>query len=122
MYYQNRDERVDLERIWLKQSDKDRNEVALRPFDAEQKYVRAELYHQKYRLRRKEFLWNSLLDLFQSEQHLVESEMATKLSGFVNGFGSEQVYEKYMKIYGLSPVKQEHIAHERQMAKLYADD
>jgi hypothetical protein len=106
IFYQTEDELQSIEAVWSQHSDS--SEVSLERFD--NNFKAAELYHQKYRLRRKHFVFQSLLELFDdNEEKLIHSEMATKLSGFVCGFGSEPVFKRYMREFGLSPTKTSHI-------------
>lgn len=65
-------------------------------------FYAAEDYHQKWRLRRKEEFFDDLQKNYESEADLLASTAATKLNGYVGGFGTALQVERDAKRLGLS--------------------
>lgn len=69
-------------------------------------FHRAEDYHQKWRLRRRESLFSDLGRNYPDERSLLDSVAATKLNGYVGGHGTRAQLERDIGRLGLSKTGQ----------------
>lgn len=66
----------------------------------------AEDYHQKYRLRSQREIVAELTAIYPQLKDFVNSPTATRLNGYLAGYGSKAAIEKDLPKSGLSPVAQ----------------
>jgi peptide-methionine (S)-S-oxide reductase len=64
-------------------------------------FYRAEAYHQKHRLRGESELMKELQALYPGDEDLVNSTAATRLNGYLDGYGSLESLEKEFDNLGL---------------------
>lgn len=69
-------------------------------------FHRAEDYHQKWRLRRRERVFQELSRSYSDERSLLDSVAATKLNGYVGGHGTRAQLERDVGRLGLSSAAQ----------------
>jgi peptide-methionine (S)-S-oxide reductase len=62
----------------------------------------AEAYHQKYSLRRETDLMRELKAMYPNEIDFMNSTVAARLNGYLDGYGSLEVLEAELDSYGLS--------------------
>eukprot|EP00916_Digyalum_oweni_P025955 GHVL01042731.1.p1 GENE.GHVL01042731.1~~GHVL01042731.1.p1 ORF type:complete len:151 (+),score=16.27 GHVL01042731.1:269-721(+) len=77
-------------------------------------FYNAEDYHQKYMLRQDTQLLSALK---LSDAELIKSTTATKLNGYVKGFGSLEHFEADKKTFDLSPHVLDHL-HKKVKSRL----
>lgn len=64
-------------------------------------FTSAEGYHQKYLLRRNPYIFKMLG--MDSDKKIIHSYVATRLNGYVGGFGTMEDFEAELEKLGLSP-------------------
>jgi hypothetical protein len=70
-------------------------------------FYTAEDYHQKYNLRSRKAIAAELMALYPDVEDLVDSTAATRVNGYLGGFGSRAQLEDELSDLGLSPSSQE---------------
>jgi methionine-S-sulfoxide reductase len=66
------------------------------------KFYRAEDYHQKYRLRQESKLFKEYKNMFPTDRDIVDSTSATKVNGYIYGYGDEEQLMEELPKLGLS--------------------
>jgi hypothetical protein len=69
----------------------------------------AEDYHQKYNLRRKKDIAGELMAIYPQLEDWVASTAATRINGYLGGYGSRAQLESELGRLGLSPSAREEL-------------
>ena len=63
----------------------------------------AEAYHQKYSLRREPDLMKEFNAMYPDDNDFMNSTAAARLNGYLDGYGTIEVFQAELDSYGLSP-------------------
>ena len=63
----------------------------------------AEAYHQKYSLRREPDLMKEFNAMYPNDNDFMNSTAAARLNGYLDGYGTLEVFQAELDSYGLSP-------------------
>jgi peptide-methionine (S)-S-oxide reductase len=69
----------------------------------------AEAYHQKYSLRRESNLMKEFNAMYPNDNDFMNSTAAARLNGYLDGYGTLDVYQTELESYGLSPAGNERL-------------
>jgi peptide-methionine (S)-S-oxide reductase len=74
----------------------------------------AEGYHQKYRLQQSASLMKHFARMYSDVSRFVDSTVATRLNGFLYGYGNRELFERESDGYGISIEELDQVIHFRE--------
>lgn len=111
----NDDEQLRMARAAADQVAKTRGSEVLTRIERAGEFYLAEDYHQKYRLRGQDGIAGELLAIYPKLREFVDSTAATRLNGYLSGYGTKADFERELPDFGLSPRTTEML---RQLVRL----
>ncbi len=101
VFYHNKEQKMIAEQSYQKQLEKKPNTV-LTEIVPYQRFTLAELYHQKYYLQVEQRLLQDALTHGGDFEEFIFSTVASRLNGYIGGYGDPANLEKELESYGLS--------------------